>query len=276
MLPRKLRPLTVTLQDAAGKDAPPARSEGTLTVQPIIPGALVTPALADISTAPGSTARFTVLPLATGKLRDARVELRFRGKNVETTALSIKATRRCFAKCLFVLAILVTGLLAWDRHVSRWDPYYAREDLEGFNPMPPNMQGTAGAAGAVLPPPPKEGEERGPKVIPYRGEKAIALRIADNYKSSSERWISGNAEIKDVFYVCVGTIDTWRFGGEWSEGQDQSIFIWGYNLWQVLRNIPMAEVYVGVLLVGLAALVWFMTGASRSRATGRAFELAVS
>jgi hypothetical protein len=38
----------------------------------------------------------------------------------------------------------------------------------------------------------------------------------------------------------------------------------------------MAEVYVGALLIGLALVVYFLSGASRGRKTSRVFDAAIA
>jgi outer membrane biosynthesis protein TonB len=88
----KLYPLLVQLRDEGGKNTVAINGDGThggaVTVQPIIPGALVSPTAMDISTATGSEARFWVTPLALGKLRDARVELRTGHRILESVPLT--------------------------------------------------------------------------------------------------------------------------------------------------------------------------------------------
>jgi hypothetical protein len=81
MVRGRLYPLVVQLRDEDGR-RPGATINGDgshggiVTVQPIIPGALVSPASVDLSTAPGSQAHFWVTALSIGRLRDARVEFR--------------------------------------------------------------------------------------------------------------------------------------------------------------------------------------------------------
>lgn len=87
MLRGRVYPLVVQLR--ADKNSPDGAgiSGGTVTVHPIVPGALVTPQWQEMSTAAGSEARFYVTPVAIGKLREARVEFRSGNRILETVPL---------------------------------------------------------------------------------------------------------------------------------------------------------------------------------------------
>jgi hypothetical protein len=156
MLKGRLFTLEVRLDDASGPDDQSATREGTVTVQPVVPGALVSPALADISSNPGSVVSFSVMPLCYGKLPNARVELRSRGKSLDSIATPTKVGRRRLAGFLLLLTLLLVGLLIWDRHVQPLEPYFL-EVIPQPEP-PPLRQGPTGdaagrgAGGDVQPP----------------------------------------------------------------------------------------------------------------------------
>jgi hypothetical protein len=114
-------PLVVVLQEE-GKALPkkkedflPDSSKPMLTVYPIIPGAQVSPVNVDVSPMPGAEAKFMVAPVARGKLRDARVELRSGGKVVSSVPLSMTVSRRRLTKFLAFLTIAVPCVLLYVR-----------------------------------------------------------------------------------------------------------------------------------------------------------------
>jgi hypothetical protein len=268
MLSRRLQSLVVTMQ-APDKNAPPSGGEGIVTVQPVVPGALVTPALADVSTSPGSTVRFSVLPLVKGKLRDARVELRQRGRAVDSTPLPMKVTRRCFAKCFLLFAILITVLLAYDRHVTRWYPSFTYEMPTQFAPKP----AAPGRGMPSLPPPPKPGED--PYItVTLKGEAAVS-KWFELKTVEADRAMKGSAEVSHYVIYALGWIHSYKYGGD-EESSGDSLFILALRGWEFIRSVQMAEVYVGALLIGLALVVYFLSGASRGRKTSRLFDAAIA
>jgi hypothetical protein len=120
MLRGKLYPLVVKLQEegaarSGSSSAAPAAAGPTVQVQPVVPGALVTPATAEIATTPGSSARFWVLPLCRGKLNDARVDFHAQGRPVQSEPLKMKVVRRRLMWVLLFLAIALPCLIAYVR-----------------------------------------------------------------------------------------------------------------------------------------------------------------
>jgi hypothetical protein len=115
MLRGKLYPLDVTIGEEGAKR--PAAGQGgssatgpTIQVQPVVPGAQVSPPAADVATNPGSRVRFWVLPLNRGKLPDARVEFRDQGRLLSNEPLRMKSGTRRLAWFFLLLAI---ALPAW-------------------------------------------------------------------------------------------------------------------------------------------------------------------
>jgi len=101
-------PLTLQLRDEGGGAKAAINGDGShggsVTVLPVIPGAIVTPPSMEISTATGSEARFWVTPLALGKLRDARIELRT-GSTIHETVPLVRSPDWL----VIIIGLLLTG-----------------------------------------------------------------------------------------------------------------------------------------------------------------------
>jgi hypothetical protein len=292
---RKLRKgrvcaLTVKL-DEASKNAPPATREGTITVEPVIPGALVYPSHAELSTQPGSEYRFSVLPLCSGKLRPARVEFRARGKSLQSMPVKMKVVRRRLAWLLLFFTIIVTGLMVWDRHISPFEPMFVEVRHEQPAASIPQNQpqqrrqgdprggGAAIASAEGLTPPPAVNASAltPPKELPLYGEAAIDGWIAHHARRSSSRWEYGGCEITDLAVLGLDAVHSWKFGGDWLEDdeKDKSVITWTYRGRSILYNLPMSEVCVGALLLSITALVWYVQGPARARRRSPAFEVSI-
>ena len=286
----RLCAMIVRLDERGGKDAPAATREGTVIVEPIIPGSLVYPSRAEVSTQPGSEVRLTVLPLSYDKPKVARIEFRSRGKTNESMRLPVKVVRRRLACLLLFVTVVLTALLAWDRHISSFEPIYvhvvreaapaippANQQRSTADPRPP--QGRPGTAEGIVQPPagaPTASALKPPPEVPYRGEAAIEKWLEVESKRSS-RNVTGDYELRDVAVLGLDAIHGWKFGGGFLEDNDndQSLLIWGYRGWAILRNIPMSEVYLCGFLLGLTVLAWYLQGPARARRRSAAFEVAI-
>jgi hypothetical protein len=279
----RLFTLAVRLGDASAPQDAPATRDGTLTVQPVVPGALVSPALADISAKPGSEVQFMVLPLCFGRLPNARVEFRSRGKTLERVPLKSKVARRRFVGFLLLLTIVLVGLIVWDRHVSRLEPFYQR--VKEQPPPPPLIQEGAGGAGPrrqggaggmTLPPPPDLSKMPPTQYVPYWGGNAIDAWLEDKADSAQKRVDLDSHELSDVGILALKWVNDQKFGGQWTlDRKDRSVLVWTYSGWEVLRNFTMAEVYVAVFLLTLTVIAWILTGPSRAMRKSSAFEVAI-
>jgi hypothetical protein len=113
MLPARVYPLTVTLE--ADKGAAATGADRPVLVRPVIPGCHVMPAEAELSSRPGSKARFWVTPLCRGQLPEAQVEYRTPERLIGQTALTMKVGRRRLARWLLLLTFVLPLLTAWLR-----------------------------------------------------------------------------------------------------------------------------------------------------------------
>lgn len=104
MLRGRVYPLVVRFRRERGSSGADPSADGTVTVHPIIPGALVTPQWVETSTAEDSEARFWITPLAIGKLRDARIEFRCGNRVVDHLPLV-----RSPDWLVLLLGLLLTG-----------------------------------------------------------------------------------------------------------------------------------------------------------------------
>ncbi len=210
MIRGRLFPLTVRLGEegevaAADKnrvsqliDKPPPGG-ATVTVQPVIPGAQVTPAAAEVPVGAGSEYRFWVTPLAHGKLKEARVEFRSKGKLVESTDLTMKAKRRRFGWPFWLLlasSIAVPLLIA---HLKEHPNKYVFRHTSQVDIRPPQPGEPGGPAPFPVPPggpvPPVPGGPR-PAPIPPPLQPPPQLPPPDDevtYKDNNdnERTVTG-------------------------------------------------------------------------------------
>jgi hypothetical protein len=123
-----------------------------LTIQPIVPGAVVTPTSTELPLRSGGEAIFHVLPLVAGKIPEARVELVVTSRRFTNATLPMKANRGRLTRGMFLLTLLVTGLFAFMPFDS-WEPYRR-----------PNR------ANPKLPP------------VEFRGDKAVQEALKDHVR----------------------------------------------------------------------------------------------
>jgi hypothetical protein len=70
-----------------------------VTIEPHLPGCLVTPAAVDVDVTPRLVeTRFTVAPLVEGTIDDARIDIRYLGRVIDSVPLSIRVTKQTVAK----------------------------------------------------------------------------------------------------------------------------------------------------------------------------------
>src|SRR5262249_52381160 len=159
-----------------------------------------------------------------------------------------------------LFSLLFTGLLAWDRHVSHFEPSYVatvREPVaapqtnqstnraaQSRSTADPRSRGAGVASAEGLTQPPSQPSElKGPKELPLFGEAAIDGWIADHARRSSANYESGNCEVTDLAVLEIDAIHSWKFGEGLMDEKEGSIFTWFYRGWGILHNLPMSEVY---------------------------------
>ncbi len=85
---QRVFPLTVDLQASEALN-------GRVQVRPIIPGAFVTPGIREVELGPqGSTLRFSVTPMAWGRLPHGRISLFQNGRHAGNVPLPMKGVRQ--------------------------------------------------------------------------------------------------------------------------------------------------------------------------------------
>jgi hypothetical protein len=116
MRPGKLYWMVVSLTSEGGGSMYGAGG-ATLTVQPVLPGATVSPPSITLSGAAGSEARFVVCPANARamRLRDARIEFYSAGRLAHTLRTPARTASRRRAWLFLLLAFLVPSLMAYLR-----------------------------------------------------------------------------------------------------------------------------------------------------------------
>jgi hypothetical protein len=112
MKPRRVYPLVVRVPP--GRDSVPLDSPSgvMLTLRPVVPGALVTPAVLHLEVSrPGAQATFHVTPLARGRLPAARVIVLCGSRPVHELPVRMTARTQRAAWLLLLLALVVPALL---------------------------------------------------------------------------------------------------------------------------------------------------------------------
>jgi hypothetical protein len=129
----KLHRLVVKIEPEGG--APSAATLGAttqtpVTIQPIIPGAIITPTMSEVPLRSGGEAVFYVMPLALGKLPEARLELVITGKRFTNAMLPMRANSGWLPRLLLVLTVMATLVFlavpfyGWEPYVSGNRSYY--------------------------------------------------------------------------------------------------------------------------------------------------------
>jgi hypothetical protein len=159
MLPGRVYPLVVQFNEDPRAPGQRPGEAATVTAHPIIPGAQVMPAVAELSTAPGSSATFWVTPIVRrGRLPQARIEFRSQGKLLQTMPLRMKVARRWLTWLFVLLTIaLPLGLAYLRANPSMWraeiTAYPDQKPPPGFEQGPPEgVPGAQPPAGGTVPP----------------------------------------------------------------------------------------------------------------------------
>jgi hypothetical protein len=122
MKPRRVYPLVVRVPP--GRDSVPLDSPSgvMVTLRPVVPGALVTPAELPLEVSrPGAQATFHVTPLARGRLPAAQVSVLCGGRPALELRVRMTARTQWAAWLLLLLALIVPALLVRYTH-PRFEP----------------------------------------------------------------------------------------------------------------------------------------------------------
>jgi len=224
----KVYPLTLRIS-GTGSNGP------VVEVHPVIPGALVSPATVFASAKDGAKATFHVTPLASGKLPDARVEVRSRGRLLNEIPLKMKA--KAGRGWLFKLFCLLTVLLPCLFYYHR---YYDREFLQ-FTYMVPST--LPGESPSILT------DDRGLERWMETGAARSAAGVPMSEWNLHDWWFWTLGFVKDPLVTCYK------------------------DFFMPLREDRFAALYV--LAVMLAFLLFWssLTGAARGRVRGGSFEV---
>ena len=189
MLPKRLYPLTVRLSPGAASaheaDEFEAEQETgpKVTIEPVIPGSMVTPPRVEVRADSNEPVRFWVLPLCRGRLRDARVTFRTSRGETSDIPLSMRVGSRRFAWFLLLLAIVVPLLILWQKS----DPWeykaWILESRKFFEVPKPDDAAPARDEGAqpAKPQPPNKGQ-------PNRGKKPSG-RMRVSHSVRTPNWL---------------------------------------------------------------------------------------
>jgi hypothetical protein len=112
MKPQRVYPLVVEVP--RGRNAVPADAPTglTVTLRPVIPGAVVVPAELPLEVSrPGAQATFHVTPVAKGRLPDARVVVLYDGRPVQELRTRMAARTQRLTWALLLLTVLLPPLL---------------------------------------------------------------------------------------------------------------------------------------------------------------------
>jgi len=147
MNPQRIFPLLVVLSKESirkvviegvaqveGKQAFAIRKENpVVTIEPHLPGCLVTPAALDVDVTPRLVeSRFFVAPIVEGRIEDARIDIRYQGRVIDTVPLRVRVTKQTVAKVSAAFGVVSPifsqlvkfsgkgdlGLLEWVRGVG--------------------------------------------------------------------------------------------------------------------------------------------------------------
>jgi hypothetical protein len=161
MKPRRIYPLIVGWQKP--RDEHPSLRPGmvALVIRPSIPGALVMPTEQAVDPAhPDEQVTFQVMPLTTGRLPDAHLDVLQKDRRVQKLPLPMKAVGSGLTRFLLLLTILVPALLLFVKYnplegshrtkpgylVERW----LRENLPEFNHITDSIAEALGTAYGTL------------------------------------------------------------------------------------------------------------------------------
>jgi hypothetical protein len=150
----RVYPLSV---EVTGENAP----SGRVQIRPVIPGALVTPAVCEMELNAGRSAQdFAVTPLVRGALKDARIGFYSAGRSLTEIPVRMRGVRQAWTWAFLVMAIALpaivyslTSCVDWSRAAGTpWTkplpPQMARAADTPPEPVSPTAMGMRGGGGA--------------------------------------------------------------------------------------------------------------------------------
>jgi hypothetical protein len=250
------RGYTFTVRIEAEKNAQTevTGAEPLVTVQPIIPGAVVAPSTADVPLTPGSEAVFSLLPLAVGKVSGARIDILRQSRKLTSLKVPLRVSRGWFMTIMALIAILALLLVK-----SSWQPRYVMI-----------TERTAEAAAPKLDPDGNPLPAEKPKLqrleTVYEGREAIEKYInvnagrlgyppeAANPAKGVGAWDSYDFLMAGLYYARPG-------------------LLYAYDGLETARKTPLGDLYVLGIICALALIVAFLRRGRRVRVPGPVLEV---
>lgn len=109
----ELHHFQIRIESEGGRPPADLGNEPSVTVQPVIPGALVTPSSGEMPLQAGSEFSFAVLPLAVGKVRNARLDIIRSGRRLTSLALPMRVNRGNGARLILWLTLVLLIVLKY-------------------------------------------------------------------------------------------------------------------------------------------------------------------
>lgn len=254
-------------------------TEPMVTIQPIIPGAIITPASADVLLQPGSEANFSVLAFGSGKLRGAHVNLTRQGRKLTTIDLPMRANRGRLVRFMVILTILGFLLIKypwhvhWEYTIEKMMPNPIKEQSPANAASKPTTNGTAPKLDKDAPTPnvnpPKTTDaplSLQKQVMTFEHEEAIrqyidvhAAKLGYGEKASKEpkpmpEWGSFDFMIAGAYYIKPG-------------------LVWSYTGLQTIRATPLGDMYFLGIMAGLTLIAAVLTRPVQRRFPGPMLEV---
>ncbi|MBY0522477.1 MAG: hypothetical protein K2R98_03730 [Gemmataceae bacterium] len=115
MKPQRVYPMIVELLPVDKKPATSSTPPGDpVTICPLVPGAHITPAVLEVGPKQSnSKATFYVTPLATGRLRDAKITVSHQGRVLQEVSLPATSATQTMTRFLAVLTFVLPAALYW-------------------------------------------------------------------------------------------------------------------------------------------------------------------
>jgi len=255
---QRVFPLTVDLQASEALN-------GRVQVRPIIPGAFVTPGIREVELGPpGSTLRFSVTPMAWGRLPHARISLFQNGRHAGNVPLPMKGVRQLDTWLFLFLAFLVpaaifffTSHLDWSRagnvkahdeplQMSHAADTPAPEDAT--TPIPDANRQRAEAMGGAFRTPAKAEASQPPQTGEKGGERSPATMEPKRPSGAIERMIVH--EVPEF------------------EGLTRPVAVQMQDCYEIFQRTEKQyriSLYVGGAFLALALISCFMNRSTRAR-----------
>ena len=242
-----------------------------VTIQPIVPGALVTPTMSDVPLRTGGEAVFYVLPMVTGKIPEARLELAIAGRHFTNALLPMRANRGLLTRLMLLLTLLVTLFLA-SVPLNTWEPY---RGYHGEKAMQEFLRDRMRRLGVVVP------QESAAKL------QTRSLKVPEN--------LIPELQAEEEFFVT-----SWQQPSPEAERvtpppvplEQRPLPTWGardyvylalyrieplpsktYQLLSYLQQIPLGLLYVFGAMMVLTLACWFAQRPTRKRVPGALLEM---